>query len=199
MNTQQVIEGQFDLFGGTPAPQVISQATQKPAPAAHNPRASKHVPDAGNIFEKPVAFDATGWYGTPDTLSKLDRALAALAPGDKWINGHGVTEVYLGLTVGGHQLHRGPEGEHIYAKRAPAAIPMKQYRPTLDNGMAIGDFVLKEEAHLHSSDMLERKHTPPAKYQQGDNCWTGRGRKPLWVIQHLEAGGKLEELAVKHD
>lgn len=63
-----------------------------------------------------VAFDATGWYGTPETVVKLDSYLAALKPGDRWINGHGVTETYLGKTVTGHQLHQDPKGRHIYEK-----------------------------------------------------------------------------------
>lgn len=28
------------------------------------------------------------------------------------------------------------------------------------------------------------------------NKWTGRGRKPAWVKEHINAGGKLEDLAV---
>lgn len=26
--------------------------------------------------------------------------------------------------------------------------------------------------------------------------WTGRGRQPVWVREHLEAGGKLDDLAI---
>ena len=28
------------------------------------------------------------------------------------------------------------------------------------------------------------------------NNWTGRGRKPAWVKEHIDAGGKLEDLAI---
>ena len=34
------------------------------------------------------------------------------------------------------------------------------------------------------------------KYRDGDNTWTGRGRKPKWVVAKLEAGVSLESLAV---
>lgn len=34
------------------------------------------------------------------------------------------------------------------------------------------------------------------KYRKGEDTWTGRGRKPLWIAEHIEQGGKLEDLAV---
>lgn len=34
------------------------------------------------------------------------------------------------------------------------------------------------------------------KYKQGDKTWTGRGRQPKWVVEHLEGGGKIEDLLV---
>lgn len=36
-----------------------------------------------------------------------------------------------------------------------------------------------------------------AKYRSADGKeWTGRGRKPAWVLEHLKKGGKLEDLAI---
>lgn len=38
-----------------------------------------------------------------------------------------------------------------------------------------------------------------AKYQHPSDAtrtWTGRGRKPLWVQEHLDNGGTLEQLAL---
>lgn len=32
--------------------------------------------------------------------------------------------------------------------------------------------------------------------KNGDNTWTGRGRKPRWVEAHLSSGGSLEQLSV---
>jgi DNA-binding protein H-NS len=35
------------------------------------------------------------------------------------------------------------------------------------------------------------------KYRSKDGKeWSGRGRKPAWVTEHLAAGGKIEDLAV---
>jgi DNA-binding protein H-NS len=34
------------------------------------------------------------------------------------------------------------------------------------------------------------------KYRSKDGKeWSGRGRKPAWVVDHLNAGGKIEDLA----
>lgn len=35
------------------------------------------------------------------------------------------------------------------------------------------------------------------KYQSGTNFWSGRGRKPRWVEDHLKKGGKLEDILIK--
>ena len=32
------------------------------------------------------------------------------------------------------------------------------------------------------------------KYRQGDHAWSGRGRKPKFVEDHIASGGKLEDL-----
>lgn len=36
-----------------------------------------------------------------------------------------------------------------------------------------------------------------AKYKHGANLWSGRGRKPKWVEDHLAKGGKLDDLLIK--
>lgn len=35
------------------------------------------------------------------------------------------------------------------------------------------------------------------KYKKGKLIWTGRGRQPKWVEEHIEAGGKLDDLLIK--
>jgi len=35
------------------------------------------------------------------------------------------------------------------------------------------------------------------KYKAGPNAWSGRGRKPKWVDDHLKSGGTLDDIAVK--
>jgi DNA-binding protein H-NS len=39
--------------------------------------------------------------------------------------------------------------------------------------------------------------TVPVKYKSGGNTWSGRGRKPKWVEDHVAKGGKLDDLLVK--
>lgn len=34
------------------------------------------------------------------------------------------------------------------------------------------------------------------KYQKGDETWSGRGRQPKWVAEHIAAGGKIEDLLI---
>lgn len=44
-----------------------------------------------------------------------------------------------------------------------------------------------------------RRKTVDPKYRHPENAeltWTGRGRKPLWVVEALEAGKSLEDLAI---
>lgn len=37
----------------------------------------------------------------------------------------------------------------------------------------------------------------PIKYKLGMNVWSGRGRKPKWLEDHIAGGGKLEDALVK--
>lgn len=46
-----------------------------------------------------------------------------------------------------------------------------------------------------------RKKTAPQppRYQHPENpslTWSGRGRQPVWVKEHIEAGGSKEDLAI---
>ena len=44
------------------------------------------------------------------------------------------------------------------------------------------------------------KATVAAKYANPEDAsatWTGRGRQPLWVKGHLDAGGNLDDLLIK--
>lgn len=34
------------------------------------------------------------------------------------------------------------------------------------------------------------------KYKLNDQTWSGRGRQPKWVADHIAAGGTLEDLAI---
>ncbi len=35
------------------------------------------------------------------------------------------------------------------------------------------------------------------KYSDGKNNWTGRGKKPLWVVEYLKSGGDLSSIELK--
>lgn len=41
------------------------------------------------------------------------------------------------------------------------------------------------------------KSKVPMKYKHGNDAWSGRGRQPKWVSDHLAKGGKIEDLLVK--
>ena len=38
---------------------------------------------------------------------------------------------------------------------------------------------------------------PPVRYVLNGECWSGRGRKPVWVLDYLEAGGDLADIEIK--
>ncbi len=45
----------------------------------------------------------------------------------------------------------------------------------------------------------EKGISKPPKYrdpENGQRTWTGKGRKPNWVLAHLNAGGSVEELEI---
>lgn len=44
---------------------------------------------------------------------------------------------------------------------------------------------------------VEKTSTLTIKYKRGDHTWTGRGRKPKFIVDHLASGGKIEELLMK--
>ena len=55
-------------------------------------------------------------------------------------------------------------------------------------------------AELVSSVEKRRRMPARVKYSNPDNStetWTGRGRKPEWVVTFLGNGGTLEELQIK--
>ena len=37
----------------------------------------------------------------------------------------------------------------------------------------------------------------PTKYRLGNDSWTGRGRQPKFILDHLAQGGSLEDLLVR--
>ncbi|MEI4263530.1 H-NS histone family protein [Roseovarius sp. D0-M9] len=56
-----------------------------------------------------------------------------------------------------------------------------------------------EAGDLFSNSKPKKKAKVPAKYAHPENpskTWSGRGRQPNWIKEHLENGGKLEDLAL---
>lgn len=48
-----------------------------------------------------------------------------------------------------------------------------------------------------STETKPQKAPVAIKYRHGENTWTGRGKRPLWIADYLANGGKIEELLVK--
>lgn len=55
-----------------------------------------------------------------------------------------------------------------------------------------------KELGLGAVEKHEDKRSQPVaiKYRDGDNTWTGRGRKPKWLEEKLASGSKLEDFLV---
>lgn len=53
-------------------------------------------------------------------------------------------------------------------------------------------------AHYGAKKRVNQKPPTPKYRNPGDptQTWSGRGRKPAWVAEYLEQGGKLQELRI---
>lgn len=54
-------------------------------------------------------------------------------------------------------------------------------------------------AELMGEDAKPKRAPAPAKYRHPENpalTWSGRGRKPLWFVEALEAGKTAEDMAI---
>jgi len=63
---------------------------------------------------------------------------------------------------------------------------------------AVGALGFKLEDLMRSSKKMPKEKSLP-KYAHPENSaqtWTGKGRRPAWVVAHVEAGGSLEDLAI---
>lgn len=75
-----------------------------------------------------------------------------------------------------------------------------------ERAAAIEEINSKIEKYSISARDLDFGNAPKAtstrakvavKYKSGTNSWTGRGRQPKWVADHIAKGGKLEDLLIK--
>ena len=61
---------------------------------------------------------------------------------------------------------------------------------------SVEEFVASQKGRSPRSDKGVRL---PPKYRNPQNSkqtWSGKGRKPGWVVSHIEGGGKLDALAI---
>ncbi len=81
------------------------------------------------------------------------------------------------------------ETELLQKRRAPIIEDMK--KNIYLYGISANELGFSEK----SSSVINPVVTSAAvKYKQGEKTWTGRGRKPNFVIEHITGGGRIEEL-----
>ena len=92
---------------------------------------------------------------------------------------------------------------------------LKQLRKDIDKALATLEKRRKQDAQAAARKAVEQfgfslnevfgdeaagaKPVTAPKYADPANpnkTWTGRGRRPQWVIAHIEAGGSLDDLAI---
>ena len=63
---------------------------------------------------------------------------------------------------------------------------------------AVGALGFKLEDLMRGSKKMPKEKSLPkyANLEDASQTWTGKGRKPAWVVAHVEAGGSLEDLAI---
>ncbi|MEH6459749.1 H-NS histone family protein [Chitinimonas sp. JJ19] len=86
-------------------------------------------------------------------------------------------------------------------KKLVAEIPHRQAEERRKVVQELKQLAVDRGFDLHdligSAKAVKQPRAPVAvKYRSGPGQeWTGRGRKPAWVVAHLASGGKLEDLA----
>ena len=64
---------------------------------------------------------------------------------------------------------------------------------------AAGGFTLEELVSGVGADIAKQVRSVPPKYrhpQRSELTWTGRGKKPLWVVEALKSGKSLSDLLI---
>jgi len=86
-------------------------------------------------------------------------------------------------------------------ENAQQLIEQKQHQRLYDAYMQFEKIAEDSDASieeiLQAGEKLEKKRS--IKYRNTDNneeTWTGRGRKPTWLVDALAAGRKLEDFAI---
>lgn len=72
------------------------------------------------------------------------------------------------------------------------------FKIAADLGMSV-DELLGNKAGKKGATTEKAVNKAPVKYRNPDNSaeqWTGRGRRPKWVVDALDSGKNLEDLSV---
>lgn len=64
-------------------------------------------------------------------------------------------------------------------------------RAAKEHGFTLEELLGVAKSRSRSKSVPRYRHP-----ENASTTWTGRGRKPGWVLSHLEQGGKLEDLAI---
>ena len=81
-------------------------------------------------------------------------------------------------------------------RRARVLEEMK--RLANENGYSMDELMNKQhdKTKRRSAATVNPVEPKYAKLSDPEVVWTGRGRKPAWVVEHLEKGGTLEDLLI---
>ena len=84
--------------------------------------------------------------------------------------------------------------------KAIAQFEVRKRKEALDAIEAVAREKGYSLSELTGAMPSKRSHTQaPAKYKHPENpakTWSGRGRQPAWVKEHLESGKDLDELLI---
>lgn len=88
-------------------------------------------------------------------------------------------------------------------ERIPAEIKRREKQERAETLKALEALAaergFKLDELVGTPGIQKTSRTVAVKYRHPDHAelaWTGRGRQPRWVAEHLEAGGTLNDLAV---
>lgn len=60
-------------------------------------------------------------------------------------------------------------------------------------GLSLQD-IMERKSRGRKKVLVAPKYSKPGEPQ---TTWSGRGRRPLWVVDHLRRGGNIEDLEIK--
>ncbi len=84
-------------------------------------------------------------------------------------------------------------------------VALKKKEPIIEDmkkkislyGITARELGFTEKVVAVSSTVGSATKAPVAiKYRSGDFTWTGRGRQPKFIVDHIAGGGKIEDLLV---